>query len=76
MESSRMRVKMFVRGSSWGKKPATQFGGLEADVNTWLEANPNIVVEHAYQLSQPSFGWGQLAVAVWYSEADADTTVH
>lgn len=76
MESSKMQVKIFVRGSSFRKKPATLFDSLESDVNIWLEANPNIVVEYVHQVSRPSFDWGQLAVAVWYAKADTDTTVH
>lgn len=71
-----MQVKVFLQGRRFRKNPAALFDGLEADINTWLEANPNIVVEHAHQLSRPSFDWGQLAVAVWYTEAEADTTAN
>ncbi len=71
-----MQVKIFVRGSGFRKKPATLFDGLESDINTWLEANPNVVVQHAHQLSQPNFGSNELAVAVWYAKVDTDTTVH
>jgi len=66
-----MKVKLFTRGTSWGKT-ASQFDNLEADINGWLGANPNVVVERAHKLSQPTFGWGQLAIAVWYHEAEAD----
>ena len=69
-----MKVKLFVRGSGWGK-PITQFQDLETDVNSWLDERPNIVVEHAHRLSQPAFGWGQLAVAVWYTEPNAERNV-
>lgn len=62
-----MRVKLFTRGTSWGKT-ASQFDNLEADINAWLESHPDVVVERAHKLSQPTFGWGQLAVAVWYQE--------
>lgn len=72
-----MQVKIFVRGTSGlrRRKPADLFHDLQTDVNTWLEANPNIVIEHAHQLSRPSFDWGQLAVAVWYVEAQSSSAV-
>ena len=76
MESSKIQVKIFVRGSHFRRKPATLFDGLESDVNIWLEANPNIVVANAHQLTQPNIGSSELAVAVWYAKADTDTTVH
>jgi hypothetical protein len=69
-----MKAKLFVKGSGWGK-PITQFQHLEAEINSWLDENPNINVEHAHRLSQPTFGWGQLAVAVWYTEPNANKTV-
>lgn len=50
-----MQVKIFVRGSYFRRKAATQFDGLESDINTWLEANPNVVVQHAHQLSHAKF---------------------
>jgi hypothetical protein len=62
-----MKVKLFTSGSGWGK-PAAQFDKLETEINSWLEAHPKVAIAHAHQLSQPTFGWGQLAVAVWYSE--------
>ena len=65
-----MKVKLFTSGSGRGK-PAAQFVGLETEINSWLEAHRNVVVEHAHLLSQPTFGWGQLAIAVWYGEADS-----
>lgn len=74
-----MEVKLFTSGTSWGvrswAKPAAVFEGLETKINSWLELHPNVDVEHAHLLSQPTFGWGQLAVAVWYRAADADTPV-
>ena len=72
MESTTLQVKVFVRGKGFGVKPAELFEGLEADVNAWLEANPNLAVEYVHQLSRPSFDWGQLAVAVWYSMTGPD----
>lgn len=71
-----MQVKVFVQDSRFRKHPTALFDGLEAEINTWLGAKPNIVVEHAHQLSRPSFDWGQPAVAVWYTEAEADTTAN
>ena len=62
-----MKVKLFTVGGSWGKDE-TRFATLESDVNAWLAEHPDITVEYAHRLSQPTFGWGQLAVAVWYSE--------
>ena len=62
-----MNVKLIASGTSWGK-PATQLETLEKKINDWLTEHPTITVEYTHRLSQPSFGWGQLAVAVWYSE--------
>ncbi|MEN8114540.1 MAG: hypothetical protein ABFS21_09140 [Actinomycetota bacterium] len=56
-----MKVKMFTVKSK-------HFEALEADVNAWLVDHPNIVIEHVHRLSQPGFGWGHLAVAIWYTE--------
>ena len=61
-----MRVKVFVRGG-WAR-PAEQFAALESEINAWLEAHPDIEVEHTDSISQPTFGWGQLALAIWYRE--------
>jgi len=44
------------------------FEVLEADVNNWLADHPNAQITLAHRLSQPGFGWGHLAVAVWYTE--------
>ena len=62
------RIKLFTTSSSWGK-PASQFSELENTINAWLSANPGAVIDRAHQLSQPSFGWGQLSIAVWYHES-------
>ncbi|MDH3682323.1 MAG: hypothetical protein OEV40_20505 [Acidimicrobiia bacterium] len=76
MESSTMRVKTFAVGvSSWRNNATAQIRDLENQINRWLEANPNLVVGHANRLSQPIIGWGELAVAVWYSEPDIETRV-
>ncbi len=64
-----MRVKLFAAKEK-GKRSA-RFEELEAQINTWLESHPNITVERAHRLSQPNLAWGQLAVAVWYSEPSA-----
>jgi hypothetical protein len=63
----RRKVKMLSSSTGWGK-PAKQFAELEEAVNDWLANNPDISVEDTHLLSQPTFGWGQLAVAVWYRE--------
>ena len=44
------------------------FAALEADVNSWLGAHPDIVIEHTNRLSQPNISWSHLALAVWYTE--------
>jgi hypothetical protein len=62
-----MKVKLFTTSSGWGK-PINQFEELESNINGWLSEHPNAVVENAHRMSQPSFGWGQLGLAVWYSE--------
>lgn len=61
------KVKMLSSSTGWGK-PAKQFAELEEAVNHWLAVHPDISVEDTHLLSQPTFGWGQLAVAVWYRE--------
>ncbi len=61
------KVKMLSSSTGWGK-PAKQFTELEEAVNHWLASHPDISVEDTHLLSQPTFGWGQLAVAVWYRE--------
>ncbi|MEA2024888.1 MAG: hypothetical protein U9N79_11470 [Actinomycetota bacterium] len=67
-----MKVKMFAVGIRKKKvKRAVRFEFLEAEINSWLEDNPGIAVDHVHQLSQPNIDWGQLAVAVWYSERTA-----
>ncbi len=70
-----MKVKLFTSGTSWGK-PANQFASLEEAVNAWLDAHPGITINQAHQLSQPTFGWGQLAIAFWYEDAVVDTEEH
>ncbi len=57
-----MRLKLFTVGK--GK----HFELLEAMVNEWLAEHPGIQIQYAHRLSQPTFGWGHLAVAVWYTE--------
>lgn len=64
-----MKVKIFNRGS-WKGKPVDRFNDLEVMINTWLAEHPDVAVEHVHRLSQPTFGWGELAIAVWYSEPD------
>lgn len=65
--SMQRKVKMLSSSTGWGK-PAKQFTELEDAVNEWLAGHPDISVEDTHLLSQPTFGWGQLAVAVWYRE--------
>lgn len=65
-----MRVKLFTRGHEI-RKAVPRFESLEADINAWLTDHPEVVVENAHRVSQPTFGWGHLAIAVWYSESKA-----
>jgi hypothetical protein len=70
-----MQVKLFKKGGKW--KPSTQVQAvqdLEAEINSWLETHPHVVIEHVHHLSHPNLGWSQLTVAVWYrGEATATT---
>ena len=63
----KQKVKMLSSSSRWGK-PAEQLADLEGEVNRWLEGHPDISVDRTHLLSQPTFGLGRLAVAVWYRE--------
>ncbi len=65
-----MQVKLFVQSTGKGK-PADRFGALESQINRWLNDHPNVTVEHTHRLSQPTFGWGQLALAVWYANPNS-----
>ena len=73
MKAPTMRVKFFVLGTGGlrRRKPAQLFEDLQQEVNSWLTAHPGIAIEYAHQLSRPSFDWGQLAVAVWYTEVSS-----
>lgn len=69
-----MQVKLFTKGGKW--KPSAQVQhvqDLEAEINSWLETHPHVVVEHVHHLSHPNFGWNQLAVAVWYRDEGTAT---
>lgn len=57
-----MKVKLFTASKK-------HFENLEASVNEWLADHPGVEIESVHRLSQPTFGWGHLAVAVWYSES-------
>ena len=60
-----MKLKVF---SMKAGDRTPDFAALEADVNSWLGAHPDIVIEHTNRLSQPNISWSHLAVAVWYTE--------
>lgn len=60
-----MKLKLFSVQSGNRK---IKFDVLEADVNAWLDVNPNIAIEHTNDVSQPNMAWGHLALAVWYTE--------
>jgi len=68
-----MKVKLFTTSTSWGK-PARQLEELEETINSWLAAHPDASVDHVHRLSQPTFGWGQLSIALWYTDSDETTT--
>jgi hypothetical protein len=61
-----MKVKLFTIGKRY--QPAINLEDLETAINTWLEEHPDLAVDHVHRLSQPTLGWGQLSVAVWYTE--------
>jgi hypothetical protein len=63
-----MRVKLFTNKSGWKGGAQLQFDALEDQINQWLATHPEVSVAQTHMLSQPTFGWGQLAVAVWYNE--------
>ena len=63
-----MRVKLFTNKSGWKGGAQLQFDGLEDQINDWLATHPEVSITQTHMLSQPTFGWGQLAVAVWYNE--------
>lgn len=65
-----MKFKLFSISSSWGfKSQSVQVAELEQQVNAWLEQHPDIEIEGAHRVSHPTFGWSQLALALWYREA-------
>ena len=64
-----MKVKLFVRDKSpfrgWGRFLAA----LEAEVNAWLAANPDIQIVHITQSSNGgSFDTSKVFLSVWYEE--------
>ena len=67
-----MKVKLFTKRRSFRGKPEAQFERLESEINSWLAAHPNVVIEHVHKMSEPTLGQGgQLAVAIWYRNGDA-----
>ncbi len=66
-----MQVKLFTKAVMW--KPS-RVQDLEAEINSWLETHPDVVVEHVHHLSHPNFGWAYLAIAVWYRGEGTATT--
>ena len=65
-----MKVKLFTNKSGWKGGAQLQFDGLESQVNEWLDSHPEVSVVESHMMSQPTFGWGQLGLAVWYTEDD------
>ncbi len=70
-----MKVKLFVRDKSsfhrWGRFLAE----LEAEVNTWLAAHPDIVIRHITQSSNGgSFDTSKVFLSVWYEESAEPAT--
>lgn len=57
-----MRLKLITA------KKGDHFERLEVQVNEWLAEHPSINVRHVHRMSQPGFGWGHLAIGIWYSE--------
>ena len=62
-----MRLKIFAVKSGNSVKKA-RFEALETNVNEWLADHPDITIDHIHVLTRPNLGWGQTALAVWYSE--------
>ena len=62
-----MQVKLFRRGGT-KVKPAERFSDPENEINSWLAEHPEITIEPTHRLSRPTLGWGELAVAIRYSE--------
>ena len=60
-----VKLKIFTMKSG-NRKP--DFATLEVDVNAWLGNNPDIVIDHTNEISQPNMAWSHLALAVWYTE--------
>ena len=56
-----MKLKLFTTTKK-------HFETLEADVNDWLRDHPGVEIKHVHRMSQPTFGWGHLAMAIWYIE--------
>ena len=63
-----MKLKILTVKSGNSVKKA-RFDTLEANVNEWLADHPDITIEHTHLLAQPNLGWGQTALAVWYTES-------
>jgi hypothetical protein len=62
-----VKLKIFAVKSGNSVKKAG-FETLEVNVNEWLADHPGISIEHTNDLAQPNLGWGQTALAVWYTE--------
>jgi hypothetical protein len=60
-----MKLKIFSVRSGNRK---VEFETLEADVNAWLEAHPDLTVANSHVISQPNMSWSHLALAVWYTD--------
>jgi hypothetical protein len=65
VEGTFVKLKLF-SVKSGNRRPS--FDDLEAEVNSWLADNPDILIEHTSFLSQPNLQWSHLALAVWYAE--------
>lgn len=62
----KQRVKLLSTPTGWGS--SKQIAQLESQINDWLESHHDISIDRTHMISQPTFGWGQLAVAVWYRQ--------
>lgn len=62
----KQRVKLVSTPTGWGS--SKQIAQLESQINDWLEGHPDISIDRTHMICQPTFGWGQLAVAVWYRQ--------
>ncbi len=64
-----MKVKLFVKDKSSFRSWGRYVGDLEAEINAWLAAHPDIRIVHLTQSSNGgSFDTSKVFVSIWYEE--------